>query len=176
VLPRFVACLAYMSLLGGCSASEVFYVDNEFTKDEEAAIQAAADAWATDGTAFYLAFGTPIDAEQTDKRAIVRVSADYMRAKAAEEHAEGGEAYLHVHHTMFGLEWETMALAPDIIDPGRLESVVAHEFGHALGILFHVPTPAIMSSRSTSTCLTKNDVEALVATFGTDPAEYHPCD
>jgi len=173
-MPRLLPALTL--LLGGCSASEVFYVDDEFSPAEEAGIQAAADAWGTNGTAFYLAFGTPLEPDQTNHRAIVRVSADHMRAKAAEENAEGGEAYLHVHHTVFGLEWETMALAPELIDPDRFVSVVAHEFGHAQGILTHTSAPAIMSSHSSSACLTQNDVSLLVARFGTDPNEYHPCD
>lgn len=133
---RYVALFVF--LLTGCSSvSEVFYVDSDFSADEQAQIQQAADAWegATSGQVhFDLVFGVPVDptyGSAWGRRVIARVS---------QAEIDRNTEILGIVDGAIGVDlrneekYELIALVPPRLYAFSLRQILMHELGHHLGM------------------------------------------
>lgn len=155
--------LAFVGLfLGGC-AGDVWYVDGRFTEAELADVERGAQVWRDAGVTLDLIPGSKV--QGLGKQEIFRTDArgvrNHFRQLRGSYEGAGGPGKIAIN-------------IEDLTEP--LWHVVAHEFGHALG-LEHVSDPqAIMGNAAPMLgCLTRADVRALRATHE-EIADVKGCD
>jgi hypothetical protein len=83
--------------------------------------------------------------------------------------AEGGSAITRYHYGSHGWEWSTVMEATTLADPENGAMVAAHEIGHTLGIIDHLPPGHLMSVSASSPTPTTADLEALADVWGESP-------
>lgn len=186
-----LACLlvALSSLLSGCFAGETVYVDRNFTAEEEADIQYAADEWsrATGGHVHIdLAFGSAVGWNEPHKRVLLRTTRAAAQAQGLD--AAGSEAGFDfiACPTCAGIgdrDFEVIGIERDQIplsDRGHFRETLLHEFGHHVGA-FHVDdpnavmTPVFYYANKPMECLRAADLDTYVQATGEPAADMRPC-
>lgn len=127
-----------LSLLSGCTAGNVYYVDSRFSPEEERVIAEANDMWCTaspNALCMDLVFGARVDVGETERKAIVRAGdrAVYSRFPDAIERGLTGAFF----HPARALENDLIVVLFERLAPQHLLVAVAHEMGHAHGIMTH---------------------------------------
>lgn len=155
----FIAALVSQA----CAPGGAFLVDSRFTASERLEIQRAADTWEAYGAHIDLVWDQHTNG--TEARSIVRAAGD------REAFAIDPELINHPNSpglTKTAIGHETIVILPERVgQTNPLWYVVAHEFGHALGMA-HIDDPrAIMHWTNTAVsarCVTQADLEEMCRT------------
>lgn len=119
------ALLAFLST--GCLGN-AWYVDERFTAEERAEIAAAASSWEAIGSEpIDLVFGAKVDVRDEGRKVIVKVN-----ERVALNHDArfvGWDAVTETHTALY-----SRIIVRDDIPAEEFRGVVAHEFGHSLGL------------------------------------------
>ena len=163
--PRPLAIVALIfstMVLQGCIGSKTYYVDNRFTAEEEADIQAAASMWndATGGALnFDLVFGQRVDVFEVKRNVIAKVGARAAFNRFPEMLSDTRPAFFHPGNA---LESSLLVVIADHVDAQLLRPTVAHEMGHAFG-LQHVPEERALMHENlhndVTKCVTEVDLQ-----------------
>lgn len=148
--------LVLLCLLLPACVGDVWHVDSRFTRDEEQKIQAAVDSWTAVGaTEQLLIFGEKVDVRDTGRRVVVRAG-ERVALETWEGFARGKVAV-----RMLRPDSDRIIVAWERIRDDEFQAVMAHEFGHVLGI-HHLEDPdALMNETPGADSPTPVDVRAL---------------
>lgn len=160
------------SMLAGCGAAEVFYVDERFSAEERAEIQAAADYWdRASGGAMHvdLVFGATVNfgrASHEGARVLIRATeAEAMRSAHPTLHDRTRFATRWLEYGDFGVrDGEGIAVIPSRL-PARfpLRVIVAHELGHHFDAAHSADPSALLAADVQWTALRYLDAGCLSA-------------
>lgn len=132
-----------LSLLSGCTAGNVYYVDKRFTPEEEQAISVANDMWCTashNALCMDLVFGARVDVNEVSRNAIVRAgdrAAQYRFPHWIEREATGA-----FHHPAGSFDSDLIVVLYERVAPENLRVAVAHEMGHVYTGPNHLSDPS----------------------------------
>lgn len=141
---KSLVAVAALFLLAGCSGtSNVYYVDERFSPEEEQAISAANDMWCVasrNALCMDLVFGAHVDVSETSRNAIVRTGergAQYRFRSWVERKSTAA-----FHHPAGSFDSSLIVVFHERVALENLRVAVAHEMGHAFGIAGHVDDPS----------------------------------
>ena len=170
-----LAVFALTAFATGCLGSPI-YVDERFTPEEEATIQAAAGVWstATNGKATVdLIFGQRVDLRDTGRRVMVRAGSRAAE-NAYELFRDGDPGGRHE-----SWDSEVIVIVPERMDGIDMKYVVTHELGHHFGIHHVADVTAIMyfqPNPRSAHCLTREDLIAFCGANTCNPEPMLACD
>lgn len=158
---KSILAVAVLSLLSGCTAGNVWYVDSRFSAEETAAITAANDMWCTashNALCMDLVFGARVDVSETSRNAIVRSGDRAAQYRFPEWIGRDGGPPAAFHHPANTTEAGIIVVLAEHTTLEYLRVAVAHEMGHAHGIGFHLENPDAIMFRDLTGAVSKEEV------------------
>lgn len=159
--------------LSGC-AGNVWRADSRFTPEERGDIDRAAEMWRDVGQEIWIAHGCFVNGFERGGRNIVRADNRSARVFSAPlENPRTTAEYINAPLK------ELIVIVPERAISEPLWYVVAHEFGHSLGLKHVADETAIMypsNSALGKLCITKADIEEMCRTAGCPGEVPRGCD